>query len=42
MGALFESLVRRDDRFELPVERHLGLVVFRLKGENELTEQLLK
>ncbi|CAF4337810.1 unnamed protein product, partial [Rotaria magnacalcarata] len=42
MGTLFESLVRRDDRFELPVERHLGLVVFRLKGENELTEQLLK
>ncbi|CAF3179685.1 unnamed protein product [Rotaria socialis] len=42
MGTLFESLVRRDDRFELPAERHLGLVVFRLKGENELTEQLLK
>ncbi len=42
MGILFESLVRNDQRFELPVERHLGLVVFRLKGENELTEQLLK
>ncbi|CAF1025894.1 unnamed protein product [Rotaria sp. Silwood1] len=42
MGILFESLVKNDDRFELPVERHLGLVVFRLKGDNELTEQLLK
>jgi histidine decarboxylase len=42
MGSLFESLVKNDKRFELPAERHLGLVVFRLKGENELTEQLLK
>jgi histidine decarboxylase len=42
MGILFETLVRNDRRFELPAERHLGLVVFRLKGENELTEQLLK
>jgi len=42
MGALFESLVKADDRFEIPAERHLGLVTFRLKGENELTEQLLK
>lgn len=42
MGALFESLVKTDNRFELPAERHLGLVVFRLKGDNELTEQLLK
>jgi len=31
MGALFESLVKNDDRFELPAERHLGLVIFRLK-----------
>lgn len=42
MGSVFESLVRADKRFELPADRHLGLVVFRLKGENELTEQLLK
>ena len=42
MGILFESLVKSDHRFELPADRHLGLVVFRLKGENELTEQLLK
>ena len=31
-----------DDRFEVPVERHMGMVVFRLKGENEMTEKLLK
>ncbi|UJR09418.1 hypothetical protein I4U23_013659 [Adineta vaga] len=42
MGSIFESFVRADERFELPADRHLGLVVFRLKGENELTEQLLK
>ncbi|CAF1014077.1 unnamed protein product [Adineta steineri] len=42
MGALFESLVKADKRFELPADRYLGLVVFRLKGDNELTEQLLK
>lgn len=42
MGNLFESLVKSDKRFEIPAARHLGLVVFRLKGENELTEQLLK
>jgi histidine decarboxylase len=42
MGSLFETLVQNDKNFELPAERHLGLVVFRLKGENELTEQLLK
>lgn len=42
IGGQFESLVGSDKRFELPAERHLGLVVFRLKGENELTEQLLK
>ncbi|CAF0783701.1 unnamed protein product [Adineta ricciae] len=42
MGGVFESLVQADKRFEIPADRHLGLVVFRLKGENELTEQLLK
>jgi hypothetical protein len=31
MGALFESLVKNDDRFELSADRHLGLVSFRLK-----------
>ena len=31
MGMLFESLVKSDKRFEVPAERHLGLVIFRLK-----------
>jgi len=38
----FEALVRSDERFEIPAERHLGMVVFKLKGDNALTEQLLK
>ncbi|XP_064116167.1 histidine decarboxylase-like [Macrobrachium nipponense] len=42
LAAKFEAFVRSDPRFEIPAARHLGLVVFRLKGENELTEKLLK
>ena len=38
----FESLILSDDRFEIPAKRHLGMVVFRLKGENDQTEKLLK
>lgn len=38
----FEALVLADNRFEIPALRHLGMVVFRLKGENILTEKLLK
>ena len=38
----FETMVLSDDRFEIPAQRHLGMVVFRLKGENEMTEKLLK
>ncbi|XP_068266518.1 histidine decarboxylase isoform X2 [Nyctibius grandis] len=38
----FESLVKSDPIFEIPAKRHLGLVVFRLKGPNWLTEKLLK
>ncbi|XP_037808178.1 histidine decarboxylase isoform X1 [Lucilia sericata] len=38
----FEALVLADHRFEIPAKRHLGLVVFRIKGENEITERLLK
>jgi len=34
--------VLNDKRFEIPAARHLGLVVFRLRGENHLTERLLK
>ncbi|XP_059679964.1 histidine decarboxylase isoform X1 [Gavia stellata] len=42
MAKFFESLVRSDPLFEIPAKRHLGLVVFRLKGPNWLTEKLLK
>lgn len=38
----FEALVLADTRFEIPAARHLGMVVFRLRGENSLTERLLK
>ncbi|XP_028611166.1 histidine decarboxylase isoform X1 [Grammomys surdaster] len=42
MAKYFESLVRNDPLFEIPAKRHLGLVVFRLKGPNCLTESVLK
>ncbi|XP_036390575.1 histidine decarboxylase [Megalops cyprinoides] len=42
MAKLFESLVRSDPNFEIPAKRHLGLVVFCLKGGNAQTEELLK
>lgn len=35
-------MIKADDRFEIPAARHLGMVVFRLKGPNDLTEALLK
>lgn len=38
----FEALVRSDPRFEIPAKRHLGLVVFRLLGDNIITENLWK
>ncbi|CAG4958048.1 unnamed protein product, partial [Parnassius apollo] len=38
----FEALVLADQRFEMPQPRNLGMVVFRLKGDNTLTECLLK
>ncbi|KAJ2938187.1 hypothetical protein O0L34_g18526 [Tuta absoluta] len=38
----FEALVLADQRFEIPQPRNLGLVAFRLKGDNALTERLLK
>ncbi|XP_069481075.1 histidine decarboxylase [Ambystoma mexicanum] len=42
MAKYFESLVLSDQLFEIPAKRHLGLVVFRLKGPDSLTEQVLK
>lgn len=42
LAMAFEELARSDIRFEIPAKRHLGMVVLRLKGHNELTECLLK
>ena len=42
LAAAFEAMVRADGRFEVAAERHLGMVVFRLRGPNDLTERLLK
>ncbi|OXA64352.1 Histidine decarboxylase [Folsomia candida] len=42
LAARFEAMVASDTRFEIPAKRHLGMVVFRLRGDNELTETLLK
>lgn len=41
MAKYFESLVRSDPVFEIPAERHLGLVVFRLKVMCSLRRMLL-
>nr|XP_026483643.1 aromatic-L-amino-acid decarboxylase isoform X2 [Vanessa tameamea] len=38
----FEALVLADQRFDIPQPRNLGMVAFRLKGDNTLTERLLK
>ncbi|CAH1272841.1 DDC [Branchiostoma lanceolatum] len=38
----FEALVRSDERFEVTAKVVMGLVCFRLKGSNEVNEQLLK
>lgn len=38
----FEAMVRSDNRFEIPAARHMGLIVFRLRGECSMTEKLLK
>ena len=37
-----ESLIIDDGRFELVVRREYGLVVFRVKEDNEHTDKLLK
>ncbi|KAJ8679479.1 hypothetical protein QAD02_015266 [Eretmocerus hayati] len=41
LGKNFEELVRKDDRFEVLLEASMGLVCFRLRGEDHLTRQLL-
>jgi len=42
LATLFESLVRTDDRFEIPCPRCLSLVCIRLKGPHERTTALLE
>ncbi|KAK4337202.1 hypothetical protein RND71_043301 [Anisodus tanguticus] len=42
LSKYFEDLLKKDDRFEIAAPRILGLVVFRLRSGNELTECLLK
>ncbi|XP_038063216.1 aromatic-L-amino-acid decarboxylase-like [Patiria miniata] len=42
LAKMFESWVRADDRFEVVGTVEFGLVCFRLKGENTLTEVLLQ
>ncbi|XP_062528825.1 histidine decarboxylase isoform X5 [Bombyx mori] len=38
----FAALVLADPRFEIPQPSNLGMVAFRLKGDNAFTERLLK
>ncbi|CAF0746170.1 unnamed protein product [Brachionus calyciflorus] len=42
LAKYFETLVNKDNRFEIVGEVTLGLVCFRLKQSNELNENLLK
>ncbi|XP_030580553.1 histidine decarboxylase-like isoform X1 [Archocentrus centrarchus] len=42
MAKLLESHIKSDPNFEVPAKRHLGLVVFCLKGGNALTQELLR
>ncbi|XP_011859697.1 PREDICTED: aromatic-L-amino-acid decarboxylase-like [Vollenhovia emeryi] len=41
LAQLFEKYVRSDDRFEIVTEVVMGLVCFRIKGDNSLTKELL-
>ena len=41
LARYFEEKVRSDDRFEVAAERHLGMVVFRVKVSNITTYFLL-
>lgn len=42
LAEYLENLIKQDSRFEIAAARILGLVVFRLRSGNELTECLLK
>ncbi|GJM19531.1 MAG: aromatic-L-amino-acid decarboxylase [Phycisphaeraceae bacterium] len=42
LAAAFESWVRADERFEVPVDRSLGLVCFRLRAGDDASERLLR
>ncbi|XP_053722191.1 histidine decarboxylase [Synchiropus splendidus] len=42
MAKLLESQIKKEAHFEVPAERHLGLVVFSLTGGNALTQELLR
>ncbi|RVE74306.1 hypothetical protein OJAV_G00020800 [Oryzias javanicus] len=42
MAKLLESHIKSDPNFEVPAQRHLGLVVFCLKDGNTLTQELLR
>ncbi|XP_043218908.1 histidine decarboxylase-like [Amphibalanus amphitrite] len=42
LASKFEEMVHSDPRFEVAAPRHLGLICFRLRGDNQLTEKLLK
>ncbi|XP_076643376.1 aromatic-L-amino-acid decarboxylase [Halictus rubicundus] len=41
LAQIFEQHVKSDDRFEMVTERSLGLICFRLKGDDKLTKELL-
>nr|BCT26320.1 aromatic aldehyde synthase [Euura sp. 'Pontania] len=41
LARYFVKLVNSDDRFEIVTETTLGLVCFRIKGENSLTKELI-
>ncbi|XP_043513776.1 3,4-dihydroxyphenylacetaldehyde synthase 2-like [Frieseomelitta varia] len=41
LAEMFENYVKSDSRFELVTERVLSLVCFRMKGDNQLTQELI-
>lgn len=42
LATKMEEFILSDERFEIPAKRHLGMVVFRLVGDNNITELLWK